>query len=327
MHCPGQIRGVRYLVFALAACGSSPEPAPADDDAGVTPDASDEVCGERGGARGLSQREVTIDGLRRTYLVYLPSGKSPTEPLPVVFVYHGYTMSGQRMHDVTEHVALADAEGFAIAFPDGQGGPNSLGAPWNVGSGNCRTSTGAPPVATGDDFAFLDHMKADIAADQCIDRDHLFVTGFSMGGYFSHHAACMRSDLAAAAPHSGGTHSLDDCLTDGKPIIIFHGSSDGLVPPGCNDPNATPVANVTPAADAWAQRNGCSLTTTSRLVTGGTCVSYNNCPAGRQVELCTYPGMGHCWAGGDPSQGAFSCPNQASATTLAWEFFRTHAWD
>jgi polyhydroxybutyrate depolymerase len=147
-----------------------------------------------------------------------------------------------------------------------------------------------------------------------------------MGGYFSHHAGCMRSDIAGIAPHSGGTHALDDCATDGKPIIIFHGSSDTVIPAGCNDPDATPVANVTPAADAWAQRNGCSLSTTSRAVTGGTCVRYDNCPPGRQVELCTFPGKGHCWAGGDPSQGIFSCTNTASATTLAWEFFRQYAW-
>jgi polyhydroxybutyrate depolymerase len=322
---------MRWLAITmLAACNfsapSSAEDAAVEPPDAVAPDGAElPACGTRGGARGLSRREVTLGGLRRTYLVYLPD-RSPADPLPLVFVHHGYTMSGQAMHEITEYAALAEAEGIAIAFPDGQGGPNSSGAPWNVGSGVCPSNFGPPPIAMGDDFALLDHVKADLDQDQCIDRDHVFVTGFSMGGYFSHHAGCMRPDVRAVAPHSGGTHPLDDCAAPGKPIIIFHGSADGLVPPGCNDPQARQITNVTPAADAWAARNGCSLTTTERAVTGGTCRSYDDCPAGRQVELCTFPAMGHCWAGGAASAGIYSCPLRASATRLSWEFFKTHAW-
>lgn len=310
---------------SLIACGSSPATPGIDGTGSGSADAS-AVCGMRGGQRGLTSREVTIDGLRRTYHVYLPASAQPSQPLPLVFVHHGFTMSGEQMHEITQYAALADAEGIAIAFPDGQGGPKSSGAPWNVGSGLCPSSFGPPPSAMGDDFALLDHMKADISADQCLDRDHIFVTGFSMGGYFSHHAGCMRSDIRAVAPHSGGTHSLDECLTTRKPIIIFHGSSDGLIPPGCSDPDAIAVPNVTPAADAWAQRNGCATTTTTRTVEGGTCQTYNNCPPDGQVELCTFPGMGHCWAGGAASAGIYSCPDAASATTLAWQFFQQYAW-
>jgi polyhydroxybutyrate depolymerase len=138
-----------------------------------------------------------------------------------------------------------------------------------------------------------------------------------MGGYFSHHAGCMRSDIRAVAPHSGGTHDLAGCINDKKPIIMFHGRSDGLVPVACEEPAA---------ASAWAQHNGCSTTTTSRTVQGGTCLRYDGCPAGGQVEVCTFNGMAHCWAGGAASAGVYSCPAYASATQLAWQFFKTDAW-
>jgi polyhydroxybutyrate depolymerase len=292
--------------------------------ADAPPDAP--TCGVGGGARGLSQREVTIDGLRRTYLVYLPAGVDPSTPLPMVMVFHGFTMSGQLMVDITEYTALADAEHIALAFPDGQGGPSSTGAPWNVGSGLCPSFLGAPPSASGDDFALLDSMKADVALDQCLDRDHLFVTGFSMGGYFSHQVGCMRSDIRAVAPHSGGTHPLDQCITGPKPIIIFHGLADSVIPAGCDDPGSLGVVGVTPSATAWAAKNGCSTTTTTRTVQGGTCLHYEGCPVGGQVELCTFPGMGHCWAGGAASAGIYACPTVASATTLEWEFFKQYAW-
>jgi poly(3-hydroxybutyrate) depolymerase len=147
-----------------------------------------------------------------------------------------------------------------------------------------------------------------------------------MGGYFSHHAGCNRSDIRAVAPHSGGTHDLADCPESKKPIIIFHGSADPVIPAGCDDPNATGVIGAMPSADAWAAHNGCATTTTQTSVENGTCYVYDGCPAGGQVELCTFAGMGHCWAGGDPSAGIYSCPNNASATTLEWQFFQQYAW-
>lgn len=299
--------------------------APADAAPDVAPDAA--PCGTRSTMRGKTSRVVTIDGLERTYIVYVPASADPKRALPLVYVHHGYTMSGQLMFDITRYAALADREGIALAFPDGQGGPNVNKAPWNAGSDLCPSYFGAPPVAMGNDFKLLDAIKADIAQDVCIDDKHVFVTGFSMGGYFSHHAGCMRTDIAAIAPHSGGTHVLDNCVTQSKPVIMFHGLADSLIPAGCNDPNATLVQGVVPAATAWAQRNGCDLTTTEIAVTNGTCRVYENCPKGGQVEICTFNGMGHCWAGGAAGAGVYACPAYADATALEWRFFRQYAWD
>lgn len=283
------------------------------------------ACGMRTGMRGTTNRMATVAGLARTYIVYLPMGVDPQTPVPLVFVHHGYTMSAQAMVDITGYTQLADREHIAVAFPDGQGGPNSLGAPWNVGTGVCPSSSGPPPLATGDDFAFLDEMKADIAKDQCLDTAHVYVTGFSMGGYFSHHAGCMRPDIRAVAPHSGGTHALDACANAKEPIIIFHGLADTVIPAGCDDPNSTAPSGGAPSAAAWAVHNGCGSTTTSHAVTGGTCVTYDGCPPGGQVELCTFANMGHCWAGGLGSN-VFACSGYESATDLEWAFFKQYAW-
>ncbi len=283
-------------------------------------------CGLRAGGRGMTRRTIMAGGLERSYIVYLPELVDPAEPVPLVIVAHGYTMSGEAMFNLTEYAGHADTEHIAVAFPDGQGGPDSTGAPWNVGANVCPSTAGTPPSAPGDDFAFIDAIKADIALDQCLDLEHLYATGFSMGGYLSHHIGCMRDDIRAVAPASGGTHDLASCTVGHKPIIIFHGISDGLVPNGCDDPGGFPVTGVEPSARAWAAKNGCGTTTTTQLVAGGSCAYYDGCPADGQVAVCTFVGMGHCWAGAPASAGTYACPGYASATALQWQFFKQHAW-
>ncbi len=284
-------------------------------------------CGVRTGQRGLTHRKMTVAGLARTYLIYLPTALDPSKKVPFVFVHHGYTMSGQAMYGITEYSALADKEGFGVAFPDGQSGPDSLGAPWNVGTDVCPSTLGTPPEATGDDFAFLDAMEADVENDQCLDKSHIFLTGFSMGGYFAHQTGCMRPDIRAVAPHSGGTHDLSTCTSTHKPIIIFHGDADPVIPDGCDVPGAsnTPTG-FTASATEWAAKNGCGTTTTTTSVEGGTCDYYVGCPSDGQVALCVFKGMPHCWAGGAADGGIFSCPTYASATQLEWDFFKKYAW-
>jgi poly(3-hydroxybutyrate) depolymerase len=284
--------------------------------------------------RGLTNRSIVVGGVSRTYLVYLPATADPTAPLPLVFVFHGYTMSGQEMHDMTQYAALADSDGIALAFPDGEGGPDSLEDPWNVeNAGQTVCGAGQDVSATGDDFAFVDAMKADIAQDQCIDAAHVFSTGFSMGGYFTEHVGCYRSDIRAIAPHSGGTLAdLSSCTTGHTPIILFHGTSDSVIDDACDDPSVTPDTGFTAAATLWAAKNGCATTYTTIAANGsgggsGQCRLYDGCPADGQVELCTFDGMDHCWAGGATAGAAGNaCPTYANATQLEWDFFKKYAW-
>jgi len=170
---------------ALAGChhasgGGATDAGGGGSDASPAIDApTSSVCGTRTGMRGKTSRTIHIGGLDRTYIVYLPQAVDPTMPIPLVMVFHGYTMSGDAMYGVTGYPAIADSEHIALAFPDGEAGPNSSGAPWNVGANVCPADDFiTPPNASGDDFALMDAIQADIANDQCIDTAHVFATGF-----------------------------------------------------------------------------------------------------------------------------------------------------
>jgi polyhydroxybutyrate depolymerase len=331
-----RVRAVRSFVFAAAliACNHSTggDPAAATTTTSSIDASSSSIdsamqsstCGVRTDRRGKTSRSVMVAGSNRTYEVYLPASTDPTTPMPLVYVFHGYTMSGDAMVSLTDYQAIADSDGVAVVFPDGEGGPNSVGAPWNVGSAVCPAVGGiSPALAYGDDMDFIDAMRADIATDQCIDADHVFATGFSMGGYMAHHIGCERTDFRAVAPHSGGTHDLTACPSARKPIIIFHGTSDETVPDACDDPSVAQISGYPASATQWAAHNGCATTFTTTTVENGSCIIYDGCPAGGQVELCTFTSMLHCWAGGT---GTFGCPAYQSATQLEWAFFKQYAW-
>ena len=281
--------------------------------------------GKPGVKRGKSNQMLTAGGAQRSFIYYAPKGLDPNVPVPLVILPHGTNMSGQGMYDITQYAALADREKFVAIFPDGIDGPGSF-APWNVGSGVC--GLGAVVAASGNDQAFVDEMIKFAEQDQCIDARHIFMTGFSMGGYFSHETACVSSKIAAIGPHSAGTHDLSKCPGKPKPAILFHFTSDSLIDYECG----------TAARDQWVKRNGCSATSPDvTQVKGGKCSYYKGCSAGAQVAFCSFDppswdddGLpsGHGWSGGSKagaeSFGAIS--NTESASELGWAFFKKYAW-
>ena len=137
------------MCLVLAACGQ--------DTLAVQPDAQPDVvqpdalgaCGIRTGMRGKTDRTIRAAALDRTYIVYLPPNVDPQERIPLVFVHHGFTMSGQAMFDITGYTELADTEHIAVAYPDGQGGPDTLNRTVERRHGVCPRERRTPPNATG----------------------------------------------------------------------------------------------------------------------------------------------------------------------------------
>ena len=287
--------------------------------AGISGAGSARTCtGKAGAKRGKSTESVMAGGQKRSFVYYAPQTLKANAPVPLVIVPHGYTQSGAEMFAITKYPELADREGFVVMFPDGA--PGSVG-PWDVGSGVCGNGSFVP--GSGDDQELIDRMIAFADADQCIDHDHIFMTGWSMGGYLSNHSGCLRDDLRAIGPHSGGTHDLRACKGKKKPVILFHFDPDGLIDYDCG----------VKARDAWIERNGCQATAPEvKQVKGGKCEYYKGCREA-QVAFCTFqiPDnhladflAGHAWSGG--TVHAYSIAETESAAELGWSFFKTYAW-
>lgn len=273
-------------------------------------DAKDSACaGRPGRVQGKSNQMVDVAGTKRSFVYYVPSNLDPEQPAPLVIAAHGFAMTGAIMDTTSGFSELADREGFVVAYPEGA---NFL-SPWNVGKN--ISGVGSTISGTADDQAFLDQIIAFVDEDRCLDRQHVFVSGFSMGGYFSSEVGCLRDDIAGIAPHSGGTHDLSDCPGSIKPVILFHGELDGVV---------VYAENAPLTRDRWLARNGCDSDFDAVTVKGGTCEYYKGCPEHAQVAFCHFPNIAHNWSGGPP--GLYGNPDGESASELAWKFWREYAW-
>lgn len=302
------------LAVLCAACGSSDQSGIGGNSGAGGGTTSPACSGKPGALKGKTDHaafDAGAGGPNRHFILYEPRALDPNVPAPVVVMAHGDTESAQDMFDQTGYPAKADSGGFVVAFPTGETGDMGglLPGPWNVGSGTC--GLGAIAGNTGDDQAFLDAILAFIETDQCVDHDHVFMTGFSMGGYLSNETGCVNPLFRGIGPASGGSHDLSMCSgNDPEPAILFHGTADPVIAPTCGQG----------ARDSWAARNGCAKTTTSRPVAGGHCEYSDGCPARGQVVLCLFDGMGHAWP------GATGDTVHANAADLGWEFFKKYAW-
>lgn len=266
-------------------------------------------------------------GLTRRFIYYAPATLNPNTPAPIVIVAHGFGMNAEQMLEITQYTALADREQFIVMFPEGQDDDKG---PWNVGDPDCLTTQGELPIASGDDLSFIDAMIAFANADQCVDSKHVFVTGFSMGGYFANELACTRSDIRAIAPHSSGSHALSTCTNAREPVLVIHFEGDAMVPYRCG----------TQTRDRWLERNGCQTNDPDVVtVQGGRCEYYKGCMTGGQVAMCSFTNPsgsrkelspGHAWSGGSKTGEAngapYAIPETESATNLSWDFFKRFAW-
>src|ERR1700757_5279528 len=74
-------------------------------------------AGARCSSAGPHNPLATLEfgGLSRTYLIHVPSGR----PTGLVVNLHGGGSTGSQQERLTNFDAVADADGFVVAYPDG----------------------------------------------------------------------------------------------------------------------------------------------------------------------------------------------------------------
>lgn len=291
------MRTLACLVAALSfACGGGDTTNGSDGGAGEATDASRfDASGQEevdAGAPCVSHdvpREISFEynGETRSALLAGPTSL-PTSALPLVVNFHGYSDSPEQQEEFSVMSEDAEQQGFVVAYPKGTG----LLKGWNAGA-----CCGSAVTNDTDDVGFAEALVDEIAAVSCIDKDRVYATGYSNGGFLSHRLACESSVFAGIAPVAG-VMGMDSCEPSRTiPVLQIHGTSDLTVP--YNGNIALGFPSVDASMEGWSDRLSCSDAAPTVFFEQGdtTCVQWSGCDA--PLGLCTVDGGGHTWPGGE----------------------------
>ncbi|MEM9051268.1 MAG: PHB depolymerase family esterase [Bacteroidota bacterium] len=273
----------------------------------------------------LSQFNYVHDGQDRSYFLYLPANIQPGSPL--VFVLHGYTSSAEGIIDDYGMNEVADANGFAVCYP--QGSQDLTGTNfWNIKF----------PLETVDDVGFLSNLAEDLQSMYDLDANCTYVSGMSNGGMMSYYLGCERPDIFKSIASVTGTitsNFISDCGGNiSVPFMQIHGTSDIVVPyNGGNIAQATfgeffPVEQI---IRTWTGINDCQSISTFSVpnapvidfssVAGA---EVSDCDGGLKAKFYRIDGGGHTWPGSPPIPFVdFLQPTNQdiNASQEIWNFF------
>ena len=216
--------------------------------------------------------DITVDGKTRNYLKYVPAGLPENRPL--LISCHGMNQDANYQKGQMAIEPIADREKFAVVFPNG------INKAWDI-SGKS-------------DINFILKLIDEMAAQHKIDRDRVYLSGFSMGGMFTYHCMNNIADrIAAFAPISG--YPMWGASANASrpiPIIHTHGTGDDV----CT------FDKVQGVLDVWIKFNKCNTTpTVTSNYKGAGHATYRKWSGGTngvEVVLLELAGKGH-WVSND----------------------------
>jgi polyhydroxybutyrate depolymerase len=184
------------------------------------------VFATQSAAAGLERKSFRQDGLRRSYLEYVPDTPAPASGRPLVLVLHG---GGGTARGIVREAgggfhAFAEATGAVIVYPD------AVGRMWDFGEG--AASELLSPRR--DDLAYFRSVIARVLDQHQGDSARIFATGISRGGQASYFLACkLPGRIRAIAPVAMPLPDFleDDCrAAPGVGIAVINGTADPIVP-------------------------------------------------------------------------------------------------
>lgn len=232
--------------------------------------------------------------LNREFYIYIPDDIDTTNSqVPLLFSLHGYTSRAIWNLGYTGFQSIAETEKFIVIYPQGTILASTGETHWNVGGWTVGSTT--------DDVDYLSSLIDWAYSEYKIDRNRVYSTGMSNGGFMSYHLACNLSyKIAAVASVTGSMtpQTYNSCSpTHPTAILQIHGTADGVVPYYGNS-----ISRAIPTVmDYWEEYNDCEQEIINIIDDvngdgdGGYLYSYNQCLSDVNLRLYLMTNMGHEW--------------------------------
>ncbi len=282
---------------------------------------------------------LTVDGVKRSYVVHVPRAYDPAKKWPVVMMFHGGGGTAQEAMRDTGWAEKAEQAGFLAVFPEGTPEdptkpPQFRGNPQTWNDGSQRSNLGAVQRGT-DDVKFVSRLLADLKTHLSVDEQRIYATGFSNGASMTFRVARELSPIfAAVAPVAGADWLANLAPAQPVPLLYITGTADPLNPfdGGTIHIGLRTYGRKPPTQEMirqWVKLFPCPET--AWVVydrDGAKGVAYGAATNAPSVVLYTLAGHGHHWPGGKsllPESFAGKDIAKLKATDVIWEFFRTNA--
>lgn len=244
-------------------------------------------------AQSSGSQTMQVAGVSRNYILHVPT-QLPAKP-PLVFVIHGFNMTGQQEVNLTQMNTVANREKFLVVYPNALRNANNEPS-WDLAGAN--------------DYAFLLAIIDSVAARHQIDRNRVYASGFSQGGFFSFQLGCRYAEIfAAIAPVSG---LLNGNCNPKRPVpmIFTYGTNEGF-----------DVNGFVQSGQKWVELNGCTgsptvlkpypATNANSVVTRS---NYTQCREGSEVAIMSVQGGTHEWP--------MNTQTKVNNSEEVWAFFK-----
>lgn len=225
--------------------------APTDTDAGAGAGVDGGATTPPANVPGKYAETLDVDGVKRELVVYVPEKAKGTTPVPVVFMVHGTSGTGEEFYTRSLWKELADEQGIIAVFPtaltycywddDDHSGTfepkekvvftkwaaGKLGEP---GRPLCTEAELAALPAEKraladhplrDDVKFFDAMLDHLGASYAVDAKRIYASGFSNGAEMTGRLAAERSNRFAAIGCAASGLTVDPPSLDAPVSVVF----------------------------------------------------------------------------------------------------------
>ena len=245
---------------------------------------------------------LNINGIKRSYHIFVPKNYNPKKAYPVLFAFHGGGGNADNILNMTGFKNYLDEYQFILITPNGTGRLKEKLLTWNAG--NC---CGYALENQIDDVSFIDALIEKTANEYNIDRNRIYLTGMSNGAKISYRIACELSHKIAGIAPVVGAMNYEPCYPS-KPInvIMFYGTADEHVLYEGGQPLKTvDIRNpridkpVSYAVNFWIKNNQCDSNPIRTKLGNIVIDKYLNCQKDSYVVLYTIIDGKHAWPGGE----------------------------